>query len=122
MKTWYPKATPKIHNHNPILHSSFYDNRERFSSIYHSTMYKTTFELPSSLPRRSSLGRAAARSFQTPAYMSPDRLYKNRPKETYSNPITGVVLRFSNTMPLPTFDGTMNKPPITMTSFYQGFN
>ena len=104
---WYSKASPRVLDHNPILHSSFYDQsvrREPRMVTYgpilspHSPL-GSKFPTPRSLSPgkpaalRSSLGRSAAIQLDQAAFnlLNGERLYKTRPRSLFRDTITGAA-------------------------------
>ena len=110
-KPWFSKAAPKLLDYNPILHSPFYSHQAGSSFATNAPHLKQS-RLQNNASNRSyetrgpfSLGKQPANPLDTG-----DRLFKTRPKNTFSDPITGAIRRFDRrSQPLETLDIRINR-------------
>ena len=94
-KPWFSKATPKLLDYNPILHSPFYSHKASGSFATNASDLKQS-RLQNNASNRSYESRGPFSLAKQPDNLldTGDRLFKTRPKNTFADPITGAIHRF----------------------------
>lgn len=92
---WYSKSRPRISDYNPVLHSQFYSSlisKTTPEPTFPSTHKRNYSGLNSNIISRSNLARNAGLQFSnSKAIFNHQRFYKTRPRNIFSDPISGVV-------------------------------
>lgn len=144
MNVYYPKATPKVHDYNPITHSGFYSTPDTslnksynppksskpFSNIFSAETSTSNYKDPitgrfyrykddrKTLSQTGSIRLNNSQPIDIDKYASiinPSRLYKSKPKEFSPNPINGILRNFES--PKPSYMPLQSKPESSPPAF-----
>ena len=93
---WYSKSRPKVSDYNPLTHSTFYTKQGRATPDSFRTSYALNFHAPGKSYSKP-FANIAARGLRSSSVQAgpSDRYYKTRPRNVFSDPITGVQRQVS---------------------------